>query len=38
LINGTKLIKITTNLEFKRWQEIFDDPTLKAAMVVRTAY
>ena len=33
--NEMKSIIITTNLTFNRWQEIFNDPTLTAAMVDR---
>lgn len=36
--NDTKLIIITTNLNFNRWQEIFNDPVLTAAMVDRLTY
>jgi DNA replication protein DnaC len=36
--NETKSIVITTNLTFDRWQEIFNDPTLTAAMVDRLTY
>jgi DNA replication protein DnaC len=36
--NETKSIIITTNLGFNRWQEIFGDPTLTAAMVDRIAH
>ena len=33
--NETKSIIITTNLSFDRWQEVFNDPALTAAMVDR---
>ena len=36
--NETKSIIITTNLTFNRWEEIFGDPTLTAAMVDRLAH
>jgi DNA replication protein DnaC len=36
--NETKSIIITTNLSFNRWEEIFSDPTLTAAMVDRLAH
>lgn len=36
--NETKSIIITTNLSFNRWDEIFKDPTLTAAMVDRLAH
>lgn len=36
--NETKSIIITTNLTFNRWEEIFGDPTLTAAMVDRIAH
>ena len=36
--NETKSIIITTNLSFNRWEEIFIDPTLTAAMVDRIAH
>lgn len=36
--NETKSIIITTNLNFNRWQEIFNDPTLTAAMVDRLTH
>ncbi len=36
--NETKSIIITTNLSFNRWEEIFGDPTLTAAMVDRLAH
>ena len=36
--NETKSIIITTNLTFNRWQEIFNDPTLTAAMVDRLTH
>ena len=36
--NDTKSIVITTNLAFNRWQEIFNDPVLTAAMVDRLTY
>jgi len=36
--NETKSIIITTNLSFNRWEEIFMDPTLTAAMVDRIAH
>ncbi len=36
--NETKSIIITTNLSFNRWEEIFIDPTLTAAMVDRLAH
>ncbi len=36
--NETKSIFITTNLAFNRWEEIFIDPTLTAAMVDRLAH
>ena len=36
--NETKSIIITTNLAFTRWEEIFGDPTLTAAMVDRLAH
>ncbi len=36
--NETKSILITTNLSFNRWEEIFGDPTLTAAMVDRLAH
>src|SRR5690554_1253365 len=36
--NETKSIVITTNLSFNRWEEIFIDPTLTAAMVDRLAH
>lgn len=36
--NETKSIVITTNLTFNRWQEIFNDPTLTAAMVDRLTH
>lgn len=36
--NETKSIIITTNLAFNRWQEIFNDPTLTAAMVDRLTH
>lgn len=36
--NETKSIIITTNLAFNRWEEIFGDPTLTAAMVDRLAH
>jgi len=36
--NETKSIIITTNLAFNRWEEIFIDPTLTAAMVDRLAH
>ena len=36
--NETKSIMITTNLTFNRWQEIFNDPTLTAAMVERLTH
>jgi DNA replication protein DnaC len=36
--NETKSIIITTNLTFNRWEEIFIDPTLTAAMVDRIAH
>jgi len=36
--NETKSIIITTNLSFNRWEEIFGDPTLTAAMVDRIAH
>jgi len=36
--NETKSIIITTNLTFNRWQEIFGDPTLTAAMVDRLTH
>jgi DNA replication protein DnaC len=36
--NETKSIIITTNLNFNRWQEVFNDPTLTAAMVDRLTH
>lgn len=36
--NETKSILITTNLTFNRWQEIFNDPILTAAMVDRLTH
>ncbi len=36
--NESKSILITTNLSFSRWEEIFNDPTLTAAMVDRLAH
>ncbi len=36
--NETRSIIITTNLAFNRWEEIFIDPTLTAAMVDRLAH
>ena len=36
--NEIKSIIITTNLAFTRWEEVFGDPTLKAAMVDRLAH
>lgn len=36
--NERKSIIITTNLTFNRWQEIFHDPTLTAAMVDRLTH
>lgn len=36
--NEMKSIIITTNLTFNRWQEIFNDPTLTAAMVDRLTH
>jgi DNA replication protein DnaC len=36
--NESKSIIITTNLTFNRWQEIFNDPTLTAAMVDRLTH
>ena len=36
--NETKSIIITTNFTFNRWEEIFGDPTLTAAMVDRLAH
>ena len=36
--NETKSVVITTNLTFNRWQEIFNDPTLTAAMVDRLTH
>lgn len=36
--NETKSVVITTNLTFDRWQEIFNDPTLTAAMVDRLTH
>lgn len=36
--NETKSLIITTNLTFNRWQEIFNDPTLTAAMVDRLTH
>jgi DNA replication protein DnaC len=36
--NETKSIIITTNLTFNRWEEIFNDPTLTAAMVDRLTH
>lgn len=36
--NETKSIIITTNLTFNRWEEIFGDPTLTAAMVDRLTH
>jgi DNA replication protein DnaC len=36
--NETKSVIITTNLTFNRWQEIFNDPTLTAAMVDRLTH
>lgn len=35
---GEKSTIITTNLSFKRWQEIFKDPVLTAAMVDRLTH
>ncbi len=36
--NETKSTIITTNLTFNRWEEVFGDPTLTAAMVDRLAH
>ncbi len=36
--NDTKSIIITTNLAFNRWQELFNDPVLTAAMVDRLTH
>lgn len=36
--NETKSIIITTNLTFNRWSEVFNDPTLTAAMVDRLTH
>lgn len=36
--NETKSTIITTNLTFSRWEEVFGDPTLTAAMVDRLAH
>ena len=36
--NEMKSIIITTNLTFNRWQEVFNDPTLTAAMVDRLTH
>jgi DNA replication protein DnaC len=36
--NETKSTIIATNLAFNRWQEIFNDPTLTAAMVDRLTH
>jgi len=38
LRNDSKSIIITTNLNFNRWQEIFNDPTLTAAMIDRLTH
>jgi DNA replication protein DnaC len=38
LRNDSKSLIITTNLTFNRWQEIFNDPTLTAAMVDRLTH
>lgn len=38
LRNEMKSIIITTNLTFNRWEEIFQDPTLTAAMVDRLTH
>lgn len=35
---GRKSTIITTNLEFNRWEEIFNDPVLTAAMIDRLTY
>ena len=35
---GRKATIITTNLSFDRWQELFGDPVLTAAMVDRLTY
>jgi DNA replication protein DnaC len=35
---GHKATIITTNLSFDRWQELFGDPVLTAAMVDRLTY
>ena len=36
--NNTKSIIITTNLEFSKWQDLFQDPVLTAAMVDRLVH
>jgi len=38
LRNNSKSIIITTNLNFNRWQEIFNDPTLTSAMIDRLTH
>jgi len=38
LRNDSKSIIITTNLNFNRWQEIFNDPTLTSAMIDRLTH
>ena len=38
LIAGRKSIIITTNLSFERWNEIFKDPVLTAAMIDRLTH
>jgi len=38
LRSGRKSIIITTNLSFERWQELFGDPVLTAAMVDRLTH
>ena len=38
LRTGKKSTIITTNLSFDRWQEIFKDPVLTAAMVDRLTH
>ena len=36
--NDKKSIIVTSNLTFDRWEEVFKDPTLTAALIDRLAY